>query len=146
MGWGNSSNIVTTNLDNSADDPGLARADLKTALDELSAVIDGRGTASGVASLDATTKIPAAQLPDEINSSSGVNLVIAPDTGRVGIEDIINLNASGTTTLEALVTAGDVIAGDVAYCSDGDAGSPCLAVYDGTAWKRIAFGTAIATS
>jgi hypothetical protein len=44
MGWGNASNVVTTNLDNSADDPSLARADLYAALLELTAVINGRNS------------------------------------------------------------------------------------------------------
>lgn len=146
MGWGTSGNIITTNLDSDADDPSQARADLKAALDEVTAVIDGRGSASGVASLDASTKILATELPDEINSSSTNNLILAPDTGRVAIEDLINLNSSSTAILEAQDTAGTAIEGDVAYCSDGDTGSPCLAVYNGTDWLRISLGSAIASS
>lgn len=34
-------------------------------------------------------------------------------------------------------------AGDVVFCSDGDSGSPCLAVYDGSVWKRVSLGLAI---
>lgn len=61
MGWGNSANVVTTNLDAGTDSPATARSDLKTALDELTNVIDGRGTADGCASLDSTGRIPFAQ-------------------------------------------------------------------------------------
>ena len=146
MGWGNPTNVVTTNLDSDADDPSLARPNLKSALDELTAVINGRGSTSGVASLDASGKILAAELPDEINSSSTNNLILAPDTGRVGIEDLLNLNPQTTANLEAQDTAGTAIEGDVAYCSDGDAGSKCLAIYDGSDWLRISLGSAIATS
>ena len=146
MGWGTAVNVTTTHLDNDADDPSQARAEIKSALDELTAVINGRGSASGVASLDASSKILATELPDEINSSSTNNLILAPDTGRVAIEDLINLNSTTTANLEAQHTAGTAIEGDVAYCSDGDAGDECLAVYDGSEWKRIALGTAIATS
>jgi hypothetical protein len=32
------------------------------------------------------------------------------------------------------------------YCLDGDNGSPCLAVSDGTAWRRIALGAAVSAS
>ena len=32
------------------------------------------------------------------------------------------------------------------YCTDGDAGSPCLAVYDGLGWKRVALGAAVSTT
>lgn len=34
-------------------------------------------------------------------------------------------------------------AGDLAYFSNGDSGSPCLGVYDGTSWKRIPLGATI---
>jgi hypothetical protein len=34
--------------------------------------------------------------------------------------------------------------GFVVYCSNGDGGSPCLAVSNGTDWKRIALGATIA--
>lgn len=63
MGWGNAANIVTANLDSGSDSPASARANLKAALDELTAVINGRGAASGVASLDSSTLVPLAQLP-----------------------------------------------------------------------------------
>lgn len=34
--------------------------------------------------------------------------------------------------------------GAIAYCTNGDAGSPCLAVSNGTTWRRIALGATIA--
>lgn len=34
--------------------------------------------------------------------------------------------------------------GSVVYCTNGNAGSPCLAVSNGTNWLRIAFGAAVA--
>jgi len=37
-------------------------------------------------------------------------------------------------------------AGDTIYVSDGDAGSPCLATWDGTAWKRISLGATISAT
>lgn len=33
--------------------------------------------------------------------------------------------------------------GGVAYCTNGDSGSPCLAVSNGLAWKRVALGATI---
>ena len=41
---------------------------------------------------------------------------------------------------------GIISAGDAAYISDGDAGSPCLGVYNGSSWKRIALGSDISTT
>ncbi len=40
-------------------------------------------------------------------------------------------------------TAGD---GALIYCSDGDSGSPCLAVSSAGSWKRIALGSAISAT
>jgi hypothetical protein len=146
MAWGNSGNVTTVHLDAATDDPSQARVELYNALIELAAVINGRGTANGVAPLDASTKIDAQYLPDEINSSTSNNLILAPDSTRVAIEDIINLATKTTAQLEALDTAGDAIEGDVAYCSDGDAGAKCIAVFNGSDWLRISLGAAIATS
>lgn len=36
--------------------------------------------------------------------------------------------------------------GGVVYCTNGNAGSPCLAVSNGTNWLRIALGAAVAAS
>lgn len=56
---------------------------------------------------------------------------------------IVRLAQIDTATLNGLGFQG---AGSTAYCSDGDAGSPCLAVYDGTDWRRISFGAPISTT
>ena len=149
MGWGTAGNIITTNLDSGTDSPALARADLKSALDEITAIINGRGSANGVASLDASTLIPASQLPNEINSSAGNNLVIDPATGKLKLEEVLNLKPQTVTQLTART---DVELGDVAFCSNGDAGSACLAVAVDTdsagavIWYRIALGSIISDS
>ena len=140
MAWGDSSNIVTTNLDAGTDSPAAARPDLKAALDELTLVIDGRAQANGVAPLNASSKILATYLPDELNSSSGTALTLDPATGKVNIEEIVNL---APQTLAQLNARTDKAEGDVAYCSNGDAGSKTLAVYDGSNWKVVALGATI---
>ena len=142
MTWGNSTNVVTNNLDNSADSPAAARPDLKAALDELTNVIDGRGVANGVAPLNASTKVAATYLPDEINSSSATDLTLDPATGKVNIEEIIQLSPQTVSQLNART---DQEAGDVAYCSDGNSSSPCIAIYNGTDWKIVALGGTVTT-
>ena len=140
MGWGTPGNIVTTNLDDATDSPASARADIKSALDELSAVINGRNTANGVAGLNASSKILATYLPDEINSSATNPLILDPATGKVKLEEILNLKPQTTAQLNART---DKASGDVAYCSDGgadSAGSGCIAVYDGADWRSIQLG------
>lgn len=146
MGWGTLGNVTTVHLDSSSGDPSQAREELYNALLELRAVIQGRNTTNGVAGLTASGLVPASLLPDTITSSTGANLTLDPDTGRVSIEDIINLEPRTTAELE-LVTA---TAGDVSYCTDGDAGSACLAVSLGetdsagnSIWYRVALGAQI---
>lgn len=58
-----SGSVPTGNLDAGTDSPAAARSDLKTMADKVNDMIGARGAASGVASLDASTKIPLAQLP-----------------------------------------------------------------------------------
>jgi hypothetical protein len=140
MAWGNSSNVDTTHLTAGTNSPASARPDLKAALDELTAVIDGRGTASGVAPLNASSKVSAVYLPDEINSSSATNLTLDPTTGKVALEEILNLKPQ---TLAQLNARTDQAEGDIAYCSDGNSGAKTLAVYDGSNWKVVALGATI---
>jgi len=143
MTWGNPSAIITTNLDSGTDSPAAARADLKAALDEITAIINGRGAASGVAPLDASSKILATYLPDEINSSTSTNLTLDPDTGKVKLEEVLNLAPQTAAQLNART---DKTNGDIAFCSDGgddSAGVRCIAVFDGVDWRAIQLGTVL---
>jgi hypothetical protein len=139
MGWGTVANVTTANLDSAADDPSQARVEIYNALIELQAVINGRNAASGVAGLNSSSKITASQIPDTINSSSSIDLALVPSTGKVSITNIINLNPRTLSELNALTG----VAGDVAYCSNGNAGAATLAVHNGTAWKVVALGATI---
>lgn len=142
MGWGTVGNVSTDNLDSATDNPSLARADLYAAMLELQNVINGRASANGVASLNASSKIPSAQLPDTLTSSSGQPILLQPSSGRVTIQDILKLTPKTVTELNALTA----FEGDIAYCSNGDAGSKCIAIYDGSAWKVISLGSTISAT
>ena len=130
MTWGNKTNYNTTYLNEDSDSPASARPQLLNAVNELTNVIDGLNTAGGAAKLDdSTTKVVA---------DSGVqatqDLTLSPGTGyTVNIENVLNLNPQTVAQLTG-ITASE---GDIAYCSNGDAGSKCLAVYNGTAWKVV---------
>ena len=134
MTWGNSSNIDTTNLDAGTDSPASARADLKAALDELSNVIDGRNAANGVAGLDASSKITASYLPDEINSSATNDLTLDPDTNIVAVENIIKLTPQTNAQLSAQAGLAD---GMVAFMSDGDSTAGVPVYYADGHWRRF---------
>ena len=149
MAWGNSGNVSTANVDAGTDSPAAARADIKAAFDELTAVIDGRNTANGVAGLNASSKLSATQLPNELNTDSGVDLTLDPATDKVQIEHILRLNPQTVAQLNART---DIQQGDIAFCSDGDAGAECLAVAVGEddsagnpTWKVVTIGSTIST-
>ena len=142
MTWGIIGNITTTNLDDGTDSPASAREDLRKALVELKNVINGLNTSGGAAKLDATTT--------RVIANSGVqattDLTLSPGSGytvNVGT-GVINLEPKTVAELNAL-TAED---GDVAFCSNGDAGARCLAVYSeaDSTWKRISLGTTISAT
>lgn len=133
-----STQVSTANLDSAADDPSLARADLLDAVEKLNTIIDEANTANGVCVLNSSGKIPSSTIPGQITLASGVQ-VINPVDGVVNIRDILRLQPTTVVELEALTSQ----AGDVAYCSDGDAGDPCLAFYNGTDWVVVSVGVAI---
>ena len=71
--WGNNANVTTTHLDSGTDSPAAARSELYLAMLELQKVIDGRGVASGVASLDhANALVPLARLLERPSASGRV--------------------------------------------------------------------------
>lgn len=149
MGWGTVGNVTTTHLNASTDDPSQARAEIYNALVELQAVINGRNSANGVAGLDASTKITNSYLPNTLVSDVGVDLTLDPGTDKVVIQNLLKLTPRTVAQLE-VVTATE---GEIAYCSNGNAGSGCLAVTKGetdsnglTIWYRIALGTEISTT
>ena len=138
MSWPGTT-IVETNLDDTTDSPASARADLLDAVQKLNTIIGARDTASGVAGLDAGGKISNTKLPNTLISSASSNLTLDPDTGVVVLQDILQLTGKTTAQLNALTG----VAGQIAYCTDGDTGDACLAVYDGSTWSRITLGSAI---
>jgi hypothetical protein len=134
MTWGTVGNVSTANLDAGSDSPAAARPDLKAALDELKNVINGRATANGVAPLNASTKVDATYLPDEINSSSANNLTLDPDTNVVVVEDIIKLNPRTNAQLSAQAGLAN---GMVAFMSDGDSTAGIPVYYSDGHWRRF---------
>jgi len=61
-------------------------------------------------------------------------------TSTGGVFQIEPITVADLTASETGFTAG---AGMIAYVSDGNSGSPCLAVHDGSSFKRVALGTTI---
>jgi hypothetical protein len=62
--------------------------------------------------------------------------------GNAILNAVIELTAYTVAGLPTAVGA----TGQVVYVSNGDAGSPCLGVSNGTSWLRVALGAAVSAS
>ena len=68
-------------------------------------------------------------------------------TGKLKPQNGLKLTVLDTATANYLAgVLGVVETGDVGYISDGDGGNPCIAVYNGSSWKRISFGSDISST
>jgi hypothetical protein len=144
MAWpANSSNIVTTNLDSAADSPAAARDNIKAALDEITNIINGRNQASGVAGLDASSKIANTQLPNTIISGAATDLTLDPSTNVVTVENIVKLTPQTIAQLQAQANKAN---GMLAFCSDGgDSALEGVPVYFSAGqWRDFRDGSIVA--
>jgi hypothetical protein len=124
--------ISTANLDSSDDDPSLARADLYAAVVALNQLIASANAASGVLILNGSAKIAAAYLPGTYAVTGGITL--QPSSGVVSLQRVLRLQQTVVADLGTVTGTASPTAGDLVFLTDGDAGSPCLACYDGTKW------------
>jgi hypothetical protein len=91
-------------------------------------------------------------LAADVNASSINDQHIVTDFGWVADDDAwtsgVTVRACGAIGLTAIDadSAPTGAAGQIGYSSNGDAGSPCFAVHNGTSWLRVALGAAIASS
>jgi len=109
MAWATAGNIDTSNLDAGTDSPASARADLKSALDELTIVSNNLGTTDGAAKIEANGVIRASVTG--VSTASG-DLTVTSATSRVSLQDVVNLTPKTVAELNA------------------------LSFYDGSDWKR----------
>jgi hypothetical protein len=66
--------------------------------------------------------------------------------GTTVIGSVLRLESIDVANLIAAETGFTAAAGMIAYVQDGDSGSPCLAVHDGSSFKRVALGTTISAT
>ena len=133
--------IDTTNVASSSSDPSLARGDIYSLILAFNQLIASVNAASGVAVLDATGKLTASNLPGSYSVSGDIQLI--PSTGIVNIQSVLRLATIYVADLGNAIGTGTPTAGDLIYLVDGDAGSPCLGVYDGIAWKVVRLMTQV---
>jgi len=97
-------------------------------------VLSGKGTIGEPMGWVCTT--------EENNDNNGVYTAL-PNLPFV--DGAVTLPSHTVSELEALSLPSEA-AGTTVYCTDGDGGSPCLAVFNGTDWRRIALGAAVSVS
>ncbi len=81
--------------------------------------------------------------------ATGVD-ISASNLNQLGEPTVIVPDVTDTTVvLKSFAVAGlpsAGTAGKVVYCTNGDGGSPCLAVDNGSAWLRINLGSAVSAT
>ena len=92
-----------------------------------------------------------ARLGDLVDSADVLNIVgdMVDSADVVSIIDSDHVQARADTVKLRTYTVATLpagVAGQLIYVSDGDAGSPTLAMYDGTAYKRISLGATVDSS
>lgn len=130
--------ISTANLDSPDDDPSLARADLYNLAVAVNDIIASANSSQGVLILDAGGKVAGSLLPATFTTTAG-NIALNPNSGVVSLQKVLRLSQIVTADLGSVTGTTAPSAGDICYLTDGDAGDPCLAVYNGSNWRVIRF-------
>ena len=133
--------INTTNLDSADDDPSLARVDLYNLVVAVNSIIASANAAQGVAVLDGSGKIANSLLSGYFNLTGDISL--RPSTGVINVRNVLRINPIGVDDIGTAVGTDTPSAGDLVYLTDGDAGQPCLACYDGTVFRIVRFMTQV---
>jgi hypothetical protein len=130
--------IPTANLDSADDDPNAARIDLLALVNAFNALVASANQSLGIPLLTAGGQIENSQIPTNWNVTG--SLTFQPSSKIVNIRDVIRMTQRFVADM-ALLT--DATMGDIIFLVDGDAGQPCLSVYDGTAWKVVRLMTTV---
>ena len=104
----------------------------------VNSIIASINAAQGVLVLDGTGFVPTANMPATL-SPTGTQ-TISPGNKIVNIRDVLRLQQRYTVDNALLTSA---TAGDMIYLVDGDAGNPCLSLYDGTKWRIVRLMTEV---
>lgn len=133
--------ISTANVSSGDGDPSLARVDIYNLITAFNQLVASKNLANGVFVLDGSGKITSAYLPSNYSVTGTVNII--PSTGVVSLNNVLRLTQIYTADLGTETGTASPVAGDCCYLVDGDAGSPCLGVYDGTQWRVVRLMTAV---
>ena len=127
--------ISTANVASVDSDPSQARADIYNLITAVNSIISSANAALGVLVLDASGRISGTRMPGTFNPTG--NLSFQPSTGIINIQNVLRLAQIYSEDLGTVNGTASPTAGDMIYLVDGDAGTPCLGVYDGTQWRVV---------
>lgn len=130
--------ISTTNVESADSSPALARADIYNLITAFNQLVASVNSASGVAVLNGDGTLSSDYLP--ANYVKNGTITFFPENKIVNIKDVLRLTQRVTADNSLLTSSS---AGDIIYLTDGDAGNPCLAVYNGSAWKVVRLATTV---
>jgi hypothetical protein len=136
--------ISTANVDSPDDDPSLARGDIYNLILAVNQLIASVNAANGVLSLDSSAKVATAYLPGTISVTG--DQTISPSSGIVNLRNVLRMRQIQFVQLGTIAGTESPTAGDIVFLTDGDAGVPCLSVYDGTNWRTVRLGTVVGPS
>jgi len=141
MAFPTGTQIETENLNSAQSNPSLAREDLLLLAQTVNQLIASENANSGVAVLNSSGKFNQNQVPSTLAPQGDITL--APSGGAVTIQSVLRLTQVLTQELGTLAGTETPSQGDLVYLVDGDAGNPCLAVYTGTDYRIVRFGTSV---
>jgi hypothetical protein len=130
--------ISTTNVEAADSSPALARADIYNLITAFNQLVASVNSASGVAVLNGDGTLSSEYLPANYVKNGTISFF--PENKIVNIKDVLRLTQRVTADNSLLTSSS---AGDIIYLTDGDAGNPCLAVYNGSAWKVVRLATTV---
>ena len=112
-------------------------------LDAQSTIINSTGNVQVNDNLDVTGNLTVSGTVSLGDANTDAITVNGPMTCVNGLV----LTSLDTATANYLAgVLGIIDEGAIAYITDGDGGNKCIAVYDGSNWKRISFGANISSS
>ena len=133
--------IPTTNVASPDSDPSLARVDIYELIVAFNRLVASINAAEGVVVLNGSGKINNSLLNGSFAMAGDISL--QPSTGVVNINNVLRLSQLFTADLGGSLGTETSTAGDIIYLVDGDAGQPCLSVYDGIKWRIVRLMTEV---
>ncbi len=138
MGWASGGDVSQANVDSSADDPNLARSDFFGLIPYVNDMKNGRGTANGVAELDAGSLVPVSRLPAATESAIGAVERANQTETNAGVDNaryISPLRLAGWLGSTAITTLGTIATGvwnatTIAINKGGTGATTALAAFD----------------